>query len=178
MRRTSPLKPQDILILLKLLTLEATPRVIDLAVDVGVSPSEISHGLERLVRSQLLSSDKKAVLKRNALEFLVYGLKYVFPVELGPVVRGIATAHSALPLSKGIVSAKEDQYVWPFPDGDIRGHSVTPLYSSVPLAASKDRKLHELLSLVDALRIGRTREQKIARRELEKRFGVELGGVA
>jgi predicted transcriptional regulator len=54
MRRTSPLKPQDILILLKLLTLEATPRVIDLAVDVGVSPSEISHGLERLVGSQLL----------------------------------------------------------------------------------------------------------------------------
>jgi hypothetical protein len=178
MPRISPLKPQDILILLKLLTLESSPRVIDLAADVGVSPSEISNGLERLVRSQLLSPDRKAVLKRNALEFLLYGLKYVFPAELGPVVRGIATAHSAAPLSKGIVSAKEDQYVWPFADGEVRGQSVSPLYSSAPFAASKDRKLHELLSLVDALRIGRAREQKIAKRELEKRFGVELSGEA
>lgn len=173
MQKSQQLKPQDVLLLLKLMTLESSARVIDLAVDLGVSSSEISHGLSRLIKSQLLGADKKP-LKRNALEFLIYGLKYVFPTEPGPVVRGICTAHSAPPLSKGIVTEQNDHYVWPFPDGDVRGQSISPLYKSVPFAASRDKKLYEFLALVDAIRIGRTREQKLAKRELEKRFGVEL----
>ena len=177
MQKSQQLKPQDVLLLLKLLTLETTPRVIDLAVDLGVSPSEISHGLARLIKSQLLGADKKP-LKQNSLEFLIYGLKYAFPTELGPIVRGITTAHSALPLSKVIVSERNDYYVWAFSEGEVRGQSITPLYQSVPFAASRDKKLYELLALVDALRIGRAREQKLARRELEKRLGVELKTAA
>jgi hypothetical protein len=51
--------------------------------------------------------------------------------------------------------------------------SDLPLYSSVPEAALRDTKLHELLALTDALRVGRAREREIAIFELNKRF--ELG---
>jgi hypothetical protein len=44
----------------------------------------------------------------------------------------------------------------------VRGHSIIPLYPSVPEAALKDEKLHELLALTDALRVGRAREKEIA----------------
>ena len=39
------------------------------------------------------------------------------------------------------------------------------------VAALKDKKLHELLALVDALRVGRARERELAIIELKKRFG-------
>ena len=44
-----------------------------------------------------------------------------------------------------------------------------PLYRSVPQAASNDPELYALLSLIDAIRVGRMREQRLAIDELEKR---------
>jgi hypothetical protein len=173
MRKSYQLKPQDVLILLKLISRSEKGRLVDIAMQLGLSQSEVSHGLSRLVKAQLLSSDKKEPLRHNALEFLVYGLKYVFPAEIGAIARGIVTAHSAPPLSQDIVSSKEDHYVWPDPQGEQRGQSITPLYSSAPFAAMRDSKLHELLALVDVLRVGRVREQTLARGELEKRIVIE-----
>jgi hypothetical protein len=40
----------------------------------------------------------------------------------------------------------------------------------VPDAARSDPKLYELLALVDAIRVGRARERKLAESELEKRL--------
>jgi hypothetical protein len=174
LRKGFQLKSQDILLLLKLIaTRNGACRVIDLAHDLGVSPSEISHGLKRLQRAQLLSSDRKEPLRVNALEFLIHGLKYVFPAEIGPMSRGMPTAHSAPPLAKRIVSSDREKYVWPASEGEERGQSIAPLYSSAPFAASKDRELHELLALVDALRVGRAREKKLAEDELTKRIGSD-----
>jgi hypothetical protein len=39
------------------------------------------------------------------------------------------------------------------------------------MAALEDRKLYELLALVDALRHGRARERNLAGRELARRLG-------
>lgn len=63
-------------------------------------------------------------------------------------------------------------YVWPYGKGTVRGHSIIPLYPTVPEAALKDVKLHELLALTDALRVGRAREKEIAIVELKKRFDL------
>lgn len=60
--------------------------------------------------------------------------------------------------------------VWPHPEGEIRGESLEPLYPSVVDAARRDSALHESLALVDALRIGRARERKLAIDLLAKRF--------
>ena len=57
---------------------------------------------------------------------------------------------------------------WPDPEGDVLGQAVKPLYRSVIIAAKQDPKLHDLLALVDALRLGRARERKIAEMELQK----------
>jgi hypothetical protein len=162
------LKPQDIILALKLVAHKDSPqKVLELAYELGISQSQVSYGLERLKRSGLLSEDRK-VMRRALLEFLLFGLKYVYPARPGPFVRGMFTAHSAKPLAGKIRS--NEHYVWPTPDGDVRGVAIEPLYQSAPKAAKNDPALYELLALVDAIRVGRTREQAMARDELKNRL--------
>lgn len=47
---------------------------------------------------------------------------------------------------------------------------ANPLYPSVTKAVQNDPKLHELIALVDALRVGRAREKEIAIKELKARI--------
>ncbi len=58
-----------------------------------------------------------------------------------------------------IVSSQEP-LVWVFPTGTEIRLALTPLYPSVPLTASLDPQLYELLELVDAVLVGRIREQQ------------------
>ncbi|MFH2202979.1 MAG: hypothetical protein ABIJ96_07685 [Elusimicrobiota bacterium] len=135
-----------------------------------ISQTEISFALERCLNSSLMDYSKKRVLRQPLLEFITHGLKYVFPAQPGPICRGIPTSHSTTPLSKCIVSSENNQYVWPHGDGKVRGQAIMPIYPTAPDAALKDPQLHEMLALVDALRVGRARERKIGREELELRI--------
>lgn len=172
MRTLQGVKPQDILILLKLcLWHDRQWRHVDLASELGLSQTEISFALERCRLSGFLDAEKKRVLRSHLIEFLAHGLKYVYPVQPGPICRGMPTSHSAPPLSARIISEEHDQYVWPYADGAIRGQAIAPLYETVPLAAGKDPELYELLAMVDALRVGRARERNMALGELERRIG-------
>jgi hypothetical protein len=165
------LKPQDILLLLKIVSIEEESwNQKPMALALGMSQSEVSESAARSKYAGLLSTNGKEVMRLSLLEFLQYGLRYVFPQKPGPVVRGVPTSHSAAPLNKIIQST--EHYVWPYGKGTVRGHSIVPLYKSVPEAALKDEKLHELLALVDALRVGRAREKSIAIAELKKRFNL------
>jgi hypothetical protein len=164
--RNKTLKPQDVLLLLKIIVSKnGSWRIIDLAHDLEISPSEITHGLERLKLSGLIDSEKRTPFKSAALEFLIHGLKYVFPAQMGTISKGIPTAHSFY-LNKKFVS--DMNYVWESDRGEIKGISISPLYESAPNAAKKDEKLHRLLALIDSLRIGKAREQNYAREQLEK----------
>lgn len=60
--------------------------------------------------------------------------------------------------------------VWPHPEGEVRGESLEPLYPSAVDAARLDQGLYECLALVDALRVGRARERKLAIDLLAKRL--------
>lgn len=165
------LKPQDIVILLKVMsTNDKKWMQKPMANALGMSQSEVSESVARSKYAGLLDPKGKTVMKMALLEFLQYGLCYVFPQKPGPVVRGIPTSHSAAPLNKDIQSTEE--YVWPYGKGTVRGHSIIPLYPTVPEAALKDPQLYELLALVDALRVGRAREKELAIIELQKRFGL------
>jgi hypothetical protein len=66
--------------------------------------------------------------------------------------------------------ANELPLVWPDPDGQVRGRSVTPLYKSVPQIARRDAGLYELLALVDGIRCGSNRELQLCRTELRRRL--------
>jgi hypothetical protein len=172
MRNQLSIKPQDVLVLLKILLRENQPyRLIDLSAELGLSQAEISNSLERAHNVGFLDASRKPI-KSALAEFLVHGLKYVFPAVPGAMDRGIPTAHSAPPLSKIIISESNDQYVWPFPEGEVRGQSVSPLYKSAPGAALKDAMLYEWLALIDAIRIGRARERNFAAEEINKRLGM------
>ncbi len=172
MRVLQGVKPQDVLVLLKIcLWRDRQWRHVDLASELGLSQTEVSFALERCRVSGFLDEGKKRVHRSALLEFLAHGLKYVYPVQPGPISRGMPTAHSAPPLDKRIVSDETDRYVWPFGEGKSRGQAIVPLYESAPVAAAKDPELYELLALVDALRVGRARERAIALAELEHRIG-------
>jgi predicted XRE-type DNA-binding protein len=166
------MSPHDIVILLKIVSYGSQQWFQKpLAEALGISQSEISKSLNRSKYAGLLAPNGKTVMRMALMEFLQYGLRYVFPVQPGAVVRGVPTSHSAKPLSDEIQSS--ETYVWPYSKGTVRGHSILPLYPSVPEAALKDEKLYELLALVDALRVGRARERALAVQELKKR--LELG---
>jgi predicted transcriptional regulator len=169
MKRHKGMRPQDIVILLKIVSLKSDDwKMSDLAYDLKISQSEISEGLHRCKTARLIDPSKKKVFKASLTEFLLYGLKYVFPVEPGAMVKGILTCHSAQPLSDLIAS--NEVYVWAFPKGNAKGQAIEPLYKTVPEIALKNKELYELLTLVDAIRIGRPREFNLASAELKNRL--------
>jgi len=132
----------------------------------GVSKSQVNLSLKRCQDVGLLRHDRKTGLPRvNAkalTEFIVFGLKYVFPVKPAEIVRGVATSFAAPVLEQKLMSAGELIPVWPDARGNTKGQSIEPLFKSVPFAVRKDPELYALLALVDAIRIGQPREANLA----------------
>jgi len=167
------LKPQDVLVALKLASWRGDHpwTYAALANDLSMSAAEVHAGIKRLVICRLFNASRHRVDRRALLDFLVHGLAHVFPATPGEAVRGMPTAISASPLAGKFLVGEGDGTVWPWSrPGAIRGRRVEPLYRSAPEAAAKDPALHELLALVDALRVGRARERAIASQELERRL--------
>lgn len=161
MRQHNGMRPQDVVVLFKILLLEDTPwQSKDLAQALLLSPAEISFSLKRCEYARLLDKHDRQVARRTFLEFLLYGLSVVFPTKPGAQARGLPTAHSAAPLREQLVS--DQLYVWPDAEGESWGVAIEPLYPRAPQAAKADPQLYELLALADALRVGRTRERKLA----------------
>lgn len=170
------LKPQDVVVLLKLVSLGQEPWNFQrLAMELSISQSEVHAGVRRAVAAGLMSdvaSMSGRPVRAALLEFLVHGVKYAYPPERGEMTRGIATGYAAPPLNKVIVGSSDPPPVWPYVEGNVRGYALTPLYPSVPQAALRDSNLYELLALVDAIRDGRARERNLAAKELESRLGT------
>ena len=170
MRKHNGMRPHDVAVLLKIITYKNVPWYItELAKSLKISQSEISESLNRNRIAKLFNPNKKVVLKNSLLEFLIYGIKYVFPVFPGKVSMGIVTAHSAKPISK-FVNASDNVYVWACDDGDIKGQEIEPLYKNAVLVAREDKKLYRLLALVDAIRTGKAKVIDLAEKELKKRI--------
>ena len=167
------LKPQDVVSLLKLVAIGKEDWSFStLATALYMSPSEVHAGIHRAIAARLAvkTTDRIKPAIRNLEEFLLHGLRYVFVPDQGEITRGMPTIHAGPPLSQMLVSSGDPPPVWPDPEGNVRGQSFSPLYKSVPKAASKDRQLYELLVLTDAIRGGRSREREIAVKEIQKRL--------
>ena len=131
MKKHNGMRPQDIIVLLKIISIRDNKwRNIDIANAIGISPSEVSEALNRCKIAKLIDSKKRKVNINSFTEFLVYGLKYVFPTEPRAIVKGIPTAHSASPIKEHISSS--EIYVWPYAKGTIRGQAIEPLYKTLP----------------------------------------------
>ena len=166
------LKPQDIVVLLKLSLVQGErPPYLQMANDLYLYPSEVYASIKRARESHRCKAELKDRLNRSALlEFLIHGIRYAFPASEGAATRGVPTSYAASPLKKSIAPGNEPPPVWPFAEGPVRGYAFSPLHKNVPKAALQDPRLYELLALVDALRDGKARERDLAARELSKRL--------
>lgn len=165
------LKPQDVLVLLRLAGESSSWTFQELSRDLGMSVSEVHQALKRSEESGLYDSRKRKVKAHALLELAVHGIPYVFPAKRLARSYGIPTAHSAEPLVDRFVVDLDDTLVWPHPEGQDFGDAIEPLYRSVPEAARRNPKLHRRLALIDALRIGRVRERRMAAEALEAELG-------
>ena len=162
------MKPQDILILAKIFCIQDGFWTIEsISDETGVRKSEAHNCVKRLYIAGLLSDITFKPITSAMEEFLIHGIRYVYPAIFLPDDRGILTAHSSFPLNSLIVS-DGNEYVWPHCEGTVRGTAIKPLYPSVPDASLKDQKLYAIMSLIESIRIGRVRERQTAADLLSK----------
>jgi hypothetical protein len=164
------LKPQDVVILLKVHCWQGDWTYEQLALSLKTSTSVVYESLKRCEVSRLYHRNHRQVMREALLEFLVHGVKYVFPATVGNLKRGIPTAHSAELLKSLLVVSEPMPYVWAFSRGKVKGQEIKPLYKQLPEIIGDDRRFYELVCLVDALRIGKVREQELAITVLKERL--------
>ena len=160
MKAHNGMRPHDVVVLLKIICSDKNWLSKDLAAGLYISNSEISESLNRSMIAKLISPDKRVVFKTALYNFIEHGLKFVFPAEPGPILRGLPTAHSAPILKDFFVT--DEQYVWPDAGGKVKGQAIVPLYPNQVLAVKDDEQLYDMLALIDAIRVGKVREQKKA----------------
>lgn len=168
------IKPQDIVVLVKILVAQSNVHWSQnsLARELCLSPSQINMAFKRLVTAGLMTPyhppSKPQPIIQACEEFFVHGLKYIFPAKLGEIARGIPTSYAAPILNEDIIAGNDPVPVWPYAEGEMRGVTLKPLYSSVPEAVIKhpDPLFYDMLALLDAIRSGRAREKQIAIQEL------------
>jgi hypothetical protein len=171
--RQPALKPQDLLVLLALLSHGDGPVTLpELAAQTGLAVSAVHAALRRAATSRLLLFQERrpVLLKPQLREFLLTGAKYAFPPLFTSLSRGVPTGYAAAPLNKIIAPSGDPIPVWPSAKGTARGLALMPLYPTVPEAALRDEKLYAMLSLFDAIRAGQARERNAAQELLAAYF--------
>jgi biotin operon repressor len=182
------MKSQDVYILLKLVCLQQgylyrsylNGELSDhysargLSAALGVSKTEVNASIRRSIDIGMAIKDRKSgypkANKKALLEFVVHGLKYVFPAKPAEITRGIPTAFSAPMLEGKLLSMGEYMYVWPCAESSAKGLSVQPLFKSVPKVVIDDKRLYEYLAFVDAIRLGNPHESNLAAELFEQRL--------
>ncbi|WP_382320576.1 hypothetical protein ACFJGX_13995 [Hydrogenophaga sp. UC242_50] len=137
-------------------------------------PQGIYRVTRKRVRRSAVHSEEDVGLPDNPVrvhaqalaEFALHGAKYAFPGVRLPLAVGVPTSHSA-PAFAGVFAPGSTDFVWPHPNGSVRGMGVEPLHPSVPFAAMQDAKLYDMLALFDALRVGKARERNMAMERLQ-----------
>lgn len=167
------LKPQDLAIAFKLVTLKGgwLPYA-GLGAAMRMSRFEAHAAVQRLMAARLVvevDGPPRPVLAALR-QFVMFGASYVYPPVIGGSTIGFPTAHAASPIKEVMVAGNDPLPVWPHPEGIASGQSLLPLYPNLPLAAVDDAVLYELLALFDALRSGQARERELARKFLEERL--------
>lgn len=146
------------------ITVRYTARALEQ--QTGISKSQINLSLKRCYSMGLATKDPMTgvprVNSKGLYEFVVYGLKYVFPAQPGPLTRGMVTSFGAPVLKGKLLTAGEHLLVWPDAYGNSMGLSVEPLFKTATLAAESRPEMYALLALVDAIRLGQPRESKLA----------------
>lgn len=167
------LKPQDLAVALKLVTLgEGRLSYAELAKRLRLSQFEAHAAVQRLMAARLVVDlgEGPRPIMAALRSFVLYGAAYCYPAVRGEVTIGFPTAYAVAPLKDLVLFSQEMPPVWPHPEGTVRGTALLPLYEKLALAALDDPKFYELLALFDALRMGQARERELATKLLDERL--------
>jgi hypothetical protein len=173
--KQTALKPQDIVVCLKLHLWSGNQTIPQISKALFISAGEVHGALKRAEISRLIATEGRArkLIQTAFTEFVVHGLKYTFPASTGPAVRGVPTGIAAAQeFSRQFESTEALPYVWPHPEGRLTGIALAPLFPSVPKAAALDPKLYKALALIDAIRQGAAREREFAIKEIRMILAV------
>ena len=132
-----------------------------------ISVSEAHASIKRLCESDLVNSDRH-LKKRNVEEFLIHGLRYMFPMKAsGELAYGMPTSYAA-PVSANEFAVSGNIPVWRSAKGKTLGCSHEPIYPTVPDAAAEDPELYDRIAVLDMLRGGRLRERRFAEQKIRE----------
>lgn len=165
------MRPHDIVVLCQIAVSNDEWKSTDIAASLFISPAEISYSLQRSGQAGLIDLNQRKVFRRTLLDFVRFGLPFVFPAVRGPIMIGVPTAYSA-PVIKKFFGVRE-YLVWEHEDGTERGESIAALYPNAPKAALANREIYDTLALLDVMRIGKVREKEIALNLLHKKFNTK-----
>lgn len=169
---STALQPVDVLVVAKIAAHpQAAPSVRKLGEELGISKSAVAYSLRRLGELSLIedAGGHRRINKIALCECLEHAVRWIAPAKIGDYELGLLTAHASTVLAPKF-AGDDDPVVMPLAHGPDRGRAVTPLHPLAPAAAARDAKLHELLALVDAFRVGRARDRQVAAAELRARL--------
>ncbi len=181
MKNSDALKPQDLLVAMKLAVLDDNYSFQSLGESLGgMPPSAVKYAVERAKSASLLSGNKgkrdKGDLKvnRRALaEFMIHGAKYAFPAGASRAkVRGMPTADAIGLFDEQLAPSDQLHWVWPDDEG-VEGYSCDPIHELAPEAAKEDPELYEMLALLDSQRVGDVRVREVGAQAIKEKLGVE-----
>jgi hypothetical protein len=176
------LKPQDILVILRLLIAENRKEVCTypiLSGWTGLSASEAHAAIKRAVKASLAGKAIQdagtgfewAIMRPALDEFMTHAIRFLWPLELGAAQRGVVTGTSVEGINQGDRSVVEaDTWVWPHASGTARGVAVKPLYPSAPAVAVSDVLFHQALAAVDLARSANHRLRRLGIEWLQRQL--------
>ena len=136
------LKPQDLAVALKLVSLQGEQMsYAALAKQMRLSPFEVHAAVQRLTAAHLVTKHAGPIRPIMAAlrAFVISGAPYAYPPVRGEATIGFPTSHGVPPLSEQIQASADLSPVWPHPEGTTRGQGVLPPYEQLPLAAVDSR---------------------------------------
>jgi hypothetical protein len=151
MRQNRVIKPQDVVILGKLISEKAWPSQKEIGDSLKLSQAEISHALKTLDQIGLINLTTKKINKLAVTEFITHALKFLYPIEKKGTGRGILIGPSSSTF-KGKVQSDEYNYIWPDPNGDSKGIVVTPLLPELSNSVKENDILYTFLNVVEIFR--------------------------
>lgn len=164
------LGPTDIYVLTGLLSEDRDAWTLrELAARLHVDHTLVHRVLKRSETAALYTARAKDVNRANFEELVIHAARFIAPVRLGALTRGVPAAWAAEPLSTLITQAgQEPPPVWPDPLGAIRGQALEPLHPAAIKASRDSAYLARLLAMIDSLRAGDVRVRKVAARALHE----------
>ena len=157
------LREVDIVVLLGLLRHSAGGWTVrSLAKELGLPSASVQRSLDRLAATPAFDARRRRVSLGACEELFDHALRYLAPATAEGETRGLGTSWAVAPLSEHLALGSELPPVWPDPHGELRGLEVRPLHPAVVPLARADPQMHELLALIDALRMGDTRTRGLA----------------